>query len=333
MNFSLLIPVAAAALMAAPATLAQSCSSTTKTETASHQGSAAAMVSAAAAMPMNALAAKGDGKDLVDTAIGAGSFGTLVTALQGADLVDALRAAGPFTVFAPNDAAFAKLPKGTVESLLQPEQKARLTSILTYHVVPGRLDAATVMKAPFLTTLAGQRLAVKVEGDQVFVGGSKVVAANVAASNGLIHVLDGVVLPAETDIVGLAAGNGNFGTLVAALKAAGLVETLQGAGPFTVFAPTDAAFAKLPAGTVESLLQPANKSKLVAILKLHVVSGRVYSDAAIKAGSAASLQGQSLTITARDGNVLVGTAKVGPADLQASNGVVHVIDEVLLPRE
>jgi transforming growth factor-beta-induced protein len=343
MRFPVLMSVLAITFVGLPSASAQNCSSKsapetskacssgTATETAQNGGSSAAMVMAAALMPMQATAAKGDGKDIVDTAVGAGSFNTLVAALKAASLVDALRAEGPFTVFAPNDAAFAKLPKGTVETLLLPAQLPRLQSILTYHVVPGRMDAASVMKTPFLTTLNGQRLAVRVEGDQVFVGGAKVVAANVAASNGVIHVLDGVMLPAEADVVELAAANGNFTTLVAALKAAGLVETLEGAGPFTVFAPTDAAFAKLPAGTVASLLEPANKAKLVEILKLHVVSGRVYSDAVVKAGSANSLQGQALTITMRDGKVLVGKAPVSAADLSASNGVVHVIDEVLLP--
>jgi len=332
MTSSLLMSVAAAALLVMPATFAQDCASKAKGETAHQQGSTAALVVAAAMLPMHSSAPEGAGKDIVDTAIEAGSFTTLVTALQSAGLVDALRAAGPFTVFAPNDAAFAALPKGTVESLLKPEQKASLTSILTYHVVPGRWDAAAVMKAPFLTTLNGQRLAVRVEDSQVFVAGAKVVAADVAASNGVIHVLDGVMLPADEDIVGLAVGSGSFGTLVAALQAGGLVETLQGDGPFTVFAPTDAAFAKLPPGTVESLLEPANKAQLVEILELHVVSGRVYSDAVVKAGSAATLQGQALSFKVRDGKVVVGTANVGPADLQASNGVVHVIDEVLLPK-
>jgi uncharacterized surface protein with fasciclin (FAS1) repeats len=133
------------------------------------------------------------------------------------------------------------------------------------------------------------------------------------------------------DIVQTAASAGQFNTLVAAVQAAGLVETLQGAGPFTVFAPTDEAFGKLPAGTVESLLLPENKDKLVAILTYHVVPGKVTSaDIAGKKLEAATVQGETVSIDATDG-VMVNTATVVGADVMASNGVIHVIDTVLLP--
>ncbi len=328
-----LLSLAAAALVTLPASHAQSCSSKAADDTARLEGGAAAALVAAAVTSPHATPKTADGRDLIDTAVEAGSFRTLATALRAAGLVDALRADGPFTVFAPTDAAFAKLPDGTLESLLRPEARAKLASILTFHVVPGRLDAAAVMEAPFLTTLNGQRLAVRVEGESVFVGGARVATANVEASNGLIHVLDGVLLPVDASVVDLAVADGGFTTLVAALRAAGLVETLQGDGPFTVFAPTDAAFAKLPAGTVESLLEPANKDRLVAILTLHVVSGRVHADEALEAGTAASLQGGALQFKQRDGKVYVNSAAVLAADLEGRNGLVHVIDEVLLPRE
>ncbi|MEO7367410.1 MAG: fasciclin domain-containing protein [Gemmatimonadaceae bacterium] len=133
------------------------------------------------------------------------------------------------------------------------------------------------------------------------------------------------------DIVAVAAGAGQFNTLVAAVKAAGLVETLQGEGPFTVFAPTDAAFAKLPEGTVEALL--ADKEKLTAILTYHVVSGKVLAADIVKAGGAdpATVNGAPVNITLRDGQVYVDGAKVITADIQASNGVIHVIDAVIMP--
>ena len=132
------------------------------------------------------------------------------------------------------------------------------------------------------------------------------------------------------DIVAVASGAGSFNTLVAAVKAAGLVETLQGPGPFTVFAPTDAAFAKLPKGTVEDLLKPENKAKLVAILTYHVVAGKVMA-ADVKTMEVKTVNGKELDIKVADGHVTVDSAKVVKTDLAASNGVIHVIDTVLLP--
>lgn len=131
-------------------------------------------------------------------------------------------------------------------------------------------------------------------------------------------------------IVGVAAGAGQFNTLVAAVKAAGLVDTLNGAGPFTVFAPTDEAFAKLPAGTVESLLKPENKEKLVAILTYHVLAGKVMA-ADVKTMGAKTVNGKEASIKVNGGKVTVGAANVVKTDIAASNGVIHVIDAVLLP--
>ena len=136
---------------------------------------------------------------------------------------------------------------------------------------------------------------------------------------------------AKEDIVAVASGAGSFKTLVAAVKAAGLVETLQGTGPFTVFAPTDEAFAKLPEGTVADLLKPENKAKLVAILTYHVVPGKVMA-ADVKTMQAKTVNGQELAIKVADGKVTVNDAKVIKTDVAASNGVIHVIDTVVLPK-
>jgi uncharacterized surface protein with fasciclin (FAS1) repeats len=135
---------------------------------------------------------------------------------------------------------------------------------------------------------------------------------------------------APGDIVTVASGAGNFTTLVAAIKAAGLVETLQGKGPFTVFAPTDAAFAKLPPGTVADLLKPENKAKLVALLTYHVLPGKVMA-AEVKTMMAKTVNGKKLNIKAEDGKVTVNDANVIKTDIPASNGVIHVIDTVLIP--
>jgi uncharacterized surface protein with fasciclin (FAS1) repeats len=137
---------------------------------------------------------------------------------------------------------------------------------------------------------------------------------------------------AQPDIVDTAVQAGSFKTLAAALNAAGLVDTLKGKGPFTVFAPTDEAFAKLPAGTVENLLKPENKAKLTAILTYHVVAGKVMASDAVKLQSAKTVQGQTVAIDAKDG-VKINGAKVVKADIGCGNGVIHVIDTVLLPKE
>jgi transforming growth factor-beta-induced protein len=270
-------------------------------------------------------------KDIVDTAVGAGSFKTLVAAVKAAGLVDTLKGAGPFTVFAPTDEAFAKLPKGTVESLLKPENKAKLQAILTYHVVPGKVMAADVVKITGAVSVQGQQLDVAVKNGKVTVDAANVVKTDIVCSNGVIHVIDSVILPADKDIVETAVAAGSFKTLAAALKAAGLVDTLKGKGPFTVFAPTDDAFAKLPAGTVESLLLPENKDKLIAVLTYHVVPGKVLASDVVKLKSARTVNGKDVMIKVNDKGVMVDAAKVVATDIEASNGVIHIIDSVILP--
>ncbi len=270
------------------------------------------------------------GDDIVTTAVKAGSFKTLAAALKAADLVKPLQGDGPFTVFAPTDEAFAKLPKGTIDALLKPENKGLLTAILTYHVVPGKVMAKDVVTKTGATTLNGQRIDIATSRG-VMVDNAKVVKTDIKCSNGVIHVIDSVIMPSTSTILETAAAAGSFSTLAAALDAAGLVEALQGKGPFTVFAPTDAAFAALPAGTVETLLKPENKHQLVDILKFHVVPGRIYSEQALAAQTAKTLQGDRVTISLEAGQLMVNGARVINADIEASNGVIHVLDAVILP--
>jgi uncharacterized surface protein with fasciclin (FAS1) repeats len=134
-------------------------------------------------------------KDIVDTAVAAGSFKTLAAALQAAGLVDTLKGPGPFTVFAPTDDAFAKLPPGTIEELLKPENKDKLVSILTYHVVAGKVTAAQVMKMNSAKTVNGQPLAITATGGTVMVDNAKVIKADILCTNGVIHVIDSVIMP------------------------------------------------------------------------------------------------------------------------------------------
>jgi transforming growth factor-beta-induced protein len=269
--------------------------------------------------------------DIVDTAIAAGSFKTLVAAVQAAGLVDTLKGAGPFTVFAPTDEAFAKLPAGTVESLLKPEDRAKLQAILTYHVVAGKVTAADVVKLTGARTVQGQQVDIAVKDGKVSVDGANVIKTDIESSNGVIHVIDSVILPADKDIVDTAVGAGSFNTLVAAVKAAGLVDTLKSKGPFTVFAPTDEAFAKLPEGTIANLLKPENKDQLVAILTYHVVAGKVMASDVVKVSSAETVNGKAAVVKVSDAGVMIDNAKVVATDIETSNGVIHVIDSVILP--
>lgn len=271
------------------------------------------------------------GKNIVETAIGAGSFKTLATALQATDLASALEGDGPFTVFAPTDAAFAKLPKGTLENLLMPQNRDALRGILLYHVVAGEVMARDVAGLHQATTLNGQRIRIGTEGGEVMINDATVTKTDIACSNGVIHVIDSVILPADKNIVDTAVSAGQFKTLAAALNATGLASALEGEGPFTVFAPTDAAFAKLPAGTVENLLKTENLPELAAILKYHVVSGRVYADQVVGRDSAKTLIGKTLHIRTKGDKVMIGDATVAKPDIDASNGVIHVIDTVLIP--
>jgi uncharacterized surface protein with fasciclin (FAS1) repeats len=270
--------------------------------------------------------------DIVDTAVSAKIFNTLVAAVKAADLVDTLKSDGPFTVFAPTDEAFAKLPKGTVEYLLKPENKDKLVSILTYHVVSGKVMASDVVKLNNAKTVQGDYVKISAMNGKVMVGNANVIKTDIGTSNGVIHVIDTVLMPPmKADIVDTAVSAKMFNTLVAAVKAAGLVDTLKGAGPFTVLAPTDEAFAKLPKGTVENLLKPENKDTLVKILTYHVIPGNVKAADVVKLKSAKTVEGQSVKIKTKNGKVMIDKANVIKTDIETSNGVIHVIDTVLMP--
>jgi len=279
-------------------------------------------------------------KDIVDTAVADGRFTTLVAAVQAAELVDTLKSEGSFTVFAPTDDAFAALPAGTLDELLKPENKQNLTDILLYHVVPGKVMAADVTALTSATTALGKDVAIKTDMGDVYINDAKVILTDIETSNGVIHVIDAVILPPvdetameeKSSIVDIAVADGRFTTLVAALQAAELVETLSGEGPFTVFAPTDDAFATLPAGTVEGLLLPENKQQLTDILLYHVVSGKVMAADVTTLTSAPTVLGKDITIKVQDGKVFLNdTVQVIITDIETSNGVIHVIGAVLLP--
>ncbi|HEY45934.1 MAG: hypothetical protein AMJ88_03665 [Anaerolineae bacterium SM23_ 63] len=266
-------------------------------------------------------------QDIVDIAVADGRFETLVAAVQAAGLVDALKGEGPLTVFAPTDDAFAALPEGTVEALLG--DIPALTDILLYHVVAGKVMAADVIDLSQAQTLQGQFVDILVDGGKVMIDNAEVILTDIEASNGVIHVIDAVILPESRDIVDIAVEDGRFSTLVAAVQAAGLVDALKGEGPLTVFAPTDDAFAALPEGTVEALL--GDIPTLTDILLYHVVAGKVMASDVVELSEAQTLQGQFVDVMLDMGNVMIDTAQVLITDIEASNGVIHVIDTVLLP--
>jgi uncharacterized surface protein with fasciclin (FAS1) repeats len=266
-------------------------------------------------------------QDIPEIAIADGRFTTLVAALQAADLVETLQGDGPFTVFAPTDDAFNALPEGTVEALLN--DIPTLTQILLYHVVPGEVFSNEVVSLNYADTVEGAPVLFTTADGMVMVNDAEVIIPDVRATNGVIHVIDKVILPPTMDIVETAIADGRFTTLVAALQAAGLVDTLQGDGPFTVFAPTDDAFAALPAGTVEGLLNDI--PTLTDILLYHVIDGRVFAADVVNLTTAATIQGEDVTISVMDGKVMIDDAEVIITDILTTNGVIHVIDAVILP--
>ncbi len=286
---------------------------------------------------------------IVDIAVEDGRFTTLVTALEAAGLVEALQGEGPFTVFAPTDDAFAALPEGALEGLLADTEA--LSNVLLYHVASGAVKAADVvgLDGQEVASLSGENFKIMLDGSNVMINGSKVIIPDIEGSNGVIHVIDAVILPpademaVEEDmaedkmekmdqtIVDIALSDENFSTLVTALEAAGLVEALQGEGPFTVFAPTNEAFEALPEGALEALL--ADPEVLTDVLLYHVVEGKAMAADVVELDGqkVETLLGQYIDIMIDGETVMADGAQVVAADITATNGVIQVIDSVLLP--
>lgn len=282
-------------------------------------------------------------KNIVEIASENEDFSTLVAALTKAELVSDLEGEGPFTVFAPTNAAFEKLLTDldiTAEELLAHPQ---LKEVLLYHVVSGKVLSTDLKDGMMAATLQGEEIAVDLS-DGVKINKSSVVTPDLDASNGVIHVIDTVLVPKsfklETTVtpdmpetvVDIALSSDDFSMLVALLQKAELVDTLKGDGPFTVFAPTNAAFEKLlkdlDITEAELIAQP----DLSKVLLYHVISGQVLSSDLTDGLEADTINGEALTFDLMDG-VKVNMANVVTADLKANNGVVHVIDAVLVPKD
>jgi uncharacterized surface protein with fasciclin (FAS1) repeats len=278
---------------------------------------------------------------IVDIAAGSDDFTSLVAAVVAADLVTTLDEGGPFTVFAPTNSAFAKLDPATVSDLLtNPESKGALTDILTYHVVPGRitssmlgLDVISLLKGAtlggFVETVNGSDLRIDITPFGVMLDGTTMVTMpDVEAANGIIHFIDEVLMP-PADIIDTAINAGIFNTLYAAIDAAGLESTLRETDGLTVFAPTDDAFAALGEETINALL--ADPTTLGNILAYHVFVGEAYS-AAVAEGAIPMFNGDEAVISVTaEGTLMINDANIIITDIVASNGVIHVIDAVILP--
>jgi len=274
-----------------------------------------------------------EGKNIVETAIAAGNFTQLAAALTKAGLVETLQGAGPFTVFAPDDAAFAAFEAAN-PGVLTGLSKADLTTVLTYHVVPGAVAAKDLKNNGVLITVSGSPVlidkgtAVKLT-DGAKVDDATVTSADIQATNGVIHVINFVITPPTKDIVDTAVAAGTFTKLAGALTNANLISALKSPGPFTVFAPTDTAFAAVTAPTGDAL---------VNLLKYHVVaaaagSGDLTDKQALTTLDTAS--SSKLTVDLANGVKIKDStstaASVAPANILAKNGVIHVVDKVLIP--
>ncbi|HKK74866.1 MAG TPA: fasciclin domain-containing protein, partial [Saprospiraceae bacterium] len=272
---------------------------------------------------------------VVDIIVNSDDHTTLETAVTEAGLVATLQGAGPFTVFAPTDAAFAALPDGTLDALLQ--DSAALADILLYHVLDSEVASSAVINgfiAAPLNTANTLKFTRTSANDDIFVNQAMITVRDIPADNGVVHVIDAVVLPGET-VVDVAIDNG-FTTLTTAVVAAELLPALTDpAGTYTVFAPTDAAFAALPAGTLDVLLQDPT-GDLANILLYHVLGAQVPSSAVNNGDIVTPLNdANTLKLTKRsaDDAIFVNQAQVTGADVDGGNGTVHIIDAVVLPGE
>ncbi len=269
---------------------------------------------------------------VVDIIVNSPDHETLEAAVIAAELDDDLSGEGPFTVFAPTDAAFDALPAGVLDDLLD-DPTGALADILLYHVASGNVLSGDLSDGQMITTLFGEDVTVSIDGDgNVMINDAMVIVADLEADNGVVHVIDAVLLPEveTTTVVDIIVNSPDHETLEAAVIAAELDDDLSGEGPFTVFAPTDAAFDALPAGILDELLDDPT-GDLADILLYHVASGNVLSTDLMDDMDITTLQGDDVTVTIDGADVMINDAMVTVVDIQADNGVVHVIDAVLLP--
>jgi len=255
---------------------------------------------------------------------------TLEAVVGLAGLDGALDSPGAFTVFAPTDAAFALVPQPIIDALIA-DPSGILTFILTYHVVPSVALFTDLADGQVITTLSGVDVNVSIVNGSVFINHAQVIVADIVTDNGVVHVIDAVIAPGiiANNVWEIIQGSPVHTILETGVAAAGLDGTLQNDYFFTVFAPTDAAFGALPAGTIESLI--ANPTALTNVLLYHAVGSEVPANSLVDGQNIEMLQGDNTTITLGMGGAMINNANIVAADLNAWNGIIHVIDAVLLP--
>ncbi|MCT4587381.1 MAG: fasciclin domain-containing protein, partial [Carboxylicivirga sp.] len=266
---------------------------------------------------------------VVDIIVNSADHTILETAVIEAELVDALSAEGPFTVFAPTDEAFGNLPEGTLETLLE-DPTGELAQILLYHVAGVKALSNELSDGQEVMTLNGKTVTVELMDGHVYINGAKVTMADIEADNGVVHVINAVLLPPSNTVVDIIVNSVDHTILETAVIEAELVDALSAEGPFTVFAPTDEAFGNLPEGTLETLLEDPT-GELAQILLYHVAGAKALSNELSDGQEMMTLNGKSVVVELMDGHVYINGAKVTMADIEADNGVVHVINAVLLP--
>ncbi len=268
--------------------------------------------------------------DLVSVARGAG-LTTLLELVNASGLE--FPAGQRITIFAPTNEAFAALPEATVQALLTPEGREDLRNVLTYHASLGELSSSELLSRRSVDTINGQRLAIE-GGGAIAIGGASLVVADVPFDGGVVHAIDRVLIPEQGSIAENASSIESLSILISAVNAADLGDQLSDEnGPFTLFAPVDSAFAELPAETLDALLQEENRAALVSVLGLHVAPVRIYANDLLATGRVESFFGESLRFGVEGGRLTVNGASLIGTDIQASNGVIHLIDSVLLPEE
>jgi len=277
--------------------------------------------------------AKGD--SIYDIAANNSDFSTLVTAVDAAGLKDTLSSDGTYTVFAPPNSAFAALPEELVSKLLDETWQPQLQDVLLYHVLETEVfsgDLANDLEVPTVN-FQGNPITVYLDPPRINNSTINMELVDIEADNGVIHAVDAVLTPPSisNDIIDLGVADPDFSTLVTAVQAAGLDTALKGEGPFTLFAPTDDAFAALPDGTLDDLLADPTGT-LTNILKYHVVAANAVSSG-LESGDVSTLFGDDVKVEVSDSGVMVNEANVIVADVIASNGIIHVIDAVLIPPE
>lgn len=278
---------------------------------------------------------------IVEIVVGNADFSLLEAAVVHANLVETLSGAGPFTVFAPNNAAFVAAGLDT-EAKIKALPVETVKNILLYHVIAQQIPSSGITSEnnTAVRTAGSADLYVSKKASGVFVNGASVISADIMASNGVIHVINTVLMPPSGNIVQAAQANANFTYLVAAVvRASGgttnVAEVLSGAGPFTVFAPTNQAFTNAGFPTIESI-QAADPAALTNILTYHVIAGRIFSSDLTEGAAPATVNGGTVAITLTGGAKVKGNSNttastISPANIVTTNGVIHVIDQVLLP--